>query len=246
MDAWIAKQHEELRRIEEEGSSPDGILAPFHDALVPGIRGLVSAGSRPRLEISTSGLPSSSPAMLTHMRVGPTISRVASQCSPASSLRSALLNSRRAAAPDHTFERQQLLSSFGAEVDGATRIDLSIRTKDGDEHYFEMKSAKPNKGQCIEMKQRLLTALGIRRSARVFVWWGVPYNPYGTASAYAHPYPLRYFDFKDDVKLGLEFWNFVGDDAGTFELLLDLYRQVGLEYTLKLDELRAALAGRAV
>ena len=65
-----------------------------------------------------------------------------------------------------------------------------------------MKSAKPNKGQCIEMKQRLLTALGIRRSARVFVWWGVPYNPYGTASAYAHPYPLRYFDFKDDVKLG--------------------------------------------
>ncbi|MBA3244622.1 MAG: TdeIII family type II restriction endonuclease [Actinobacteria bacterium] len=151
-----------------------------------------------------------------------------------------------AAAPDHTFERQQLLSSFGAEVDGATRIDLSIRTKDGDEHYFEMKSAKPNKGQCIEMKQRLLTALGIRRSARVFVWWGVPYNPYGTASAYAHPYPLRYFDFKDDVKLGLEFWNFVGDDAGTFELLLDLYRQVGLEYTLKLDELRAALAGRAV
>lgn len=96
------------------------------------------------------------------------------------------------------------------------------------------------------MKQRLLTARGIRRSARVFVWWGVPYNPYRTASAYAHPYPLRYFDFKDDVKLGAKFWNFVGDDARTLELLLDLYRQVGQEYTSRLDELRAALAGRSV
>src|SRR6266545_5663917 len=44
MDGWIAKQYEELRRIEEEGASPSGILAPFHDALVPGIRGLGERG----------------------------------------------------------------------------------------------------------------------------------------------------------------------------------------------------------
>lgn len=51
-----------------------------------------------------------------------------------------------AAASDHAFERRQLLSSFGAEVNGATRIDLSIETHGGEEHYVEMKSAKPNKG----------------------------------------------------------------------------------------------------
>src|SRR6266511_999925 len=44
MDGWIAKQYEELRRIEEEGASPSGVLAPFHDALVPGIRGLGERG----------------------------------------------------------------------------------------------------------------------------------------------------------------------------------------------------------
>src|SRR5438132_6194094 len=44
MDSWIARQYEELRRIEEEGVSPSGILAPFHDALVPGIRGLGERG----------------------------------------------------------------------------------------------------------------------------------------------------------------------------------------------------------
>ncbi len=44
MDTWIGKQYEELRRIEEEGISPSGLLAPFHDALVPGIRGLGERG----------------------------------------------------------------------------------------------------------------------------------------------------------------------------------------------------------
>ena len=44
MDSWIGKQYEELRRFEEEGFSPSGVLAPFHDALVPGIRGLGERG----------------------------------------------------------------------------------------------------------------------------------------------------------------------------------------------------------
>lgn len=34
MDAWIAKQLDELRSIAQDGPSPSGILAPFHDALV--------------------------------------------------------------------------------------------------------------------------------------------------------------------------------------------------------------------
>lgn len=55
LDAWIAKQYEELRRIEEEGFSPSGVLAPFHDALVPGILVSASVASRLRLGIFTSG-----------------------------------------------------------------------------------------------------------------------------------------------------------------------------------------------
>lgn len=188
MDAWIRKQYEEVRRIEEQGVSPGGILAPFHDALVPGIRGLGERG------FST-----------------------------------ALGN----------LHERQLEAAAAAP-------DRERPTHSGEEHYFEIKSAKPNKGQCIEMKQRLLTAIGIRRSADVHAWWGVPYNPYGTAEAYGHPYPARFFDFTAEVKLGASFWNFVGDDGGTYEFLLDLYRQVGAEYAQQLDELRRALAGRPV
>jgi hypothetical protein len=46
--------------------------------------------------------------------------------------------------------------------------------------------------------------------------------------------------------LGTVFWNFIGDDDATHEELLDVYRNVGTEYGGQLDELREALAGRAV
>ncbi|MEN3312760.1 MAG: hypothetical protein V7645_2089 [Actinomycetota bacterium] len=247
MNGWIAKQYEELRRIEEDGVSPSGILAPFHDALVPGIRGLGERGfstalgnlhERIALEIASDAHVEAERA---HDLAGslPVLAR---------EFITQRIDQLEAggATPDHAYEREQLRGAFGAEVPEGTRIDLYVRTHDGTEHYFEMKSAKPNKGQCIEMKQRLLTVLGIRSAASVFVWWGVPYNPYGTASAYSHPYPARFFDFANEVKLGAEFWNFVGADEGTFELLLGLYRSVGVEYTGQLDELRGALAGRAV
>jgi hypothetical protein len=148
--------------------------------------------------------------------------------------------------PDHEVERAQLLTAFGAEVAATTRIDLYVTTHSGEHHYFEMKSAKPNKGQCVEMKQRLLTALAIRRRPDVFVAWGVPYDPYGAPRAYAHPYPKRFFDFPSEVRVGAAFWNFLGDEEGTYEALLALYRAIGSEYTDRLDELRQALAGREV
>lgn len=246
MDSWIAKQYEELGSIGQDGSSPSGILAPFHDALVPGIRGLGERGfstalgnlhERIALVVATS----------THARAD----RAHDLSMPLPVLAREFITQRliqleaAAAAPDHLYEREQLLNAFGAEVPATTRIDLYIRTHSGEDHYFEIKSAKPNKGQCIEMKQRLLTALGMRRRADVFAWWGVPYNPYGTAAAYAHPYPARFFDFRNDVKLGVDFWDFVGG-PGTYEQLLGLYRAVGVENTARLDALRQALAGRPV
>lgn len=247
METWIAKQYDELRRIEEQGVSPAGILAPFHEALVPGIRGLGERGfstalgnlhERIALAIATDTHKEARRAYDLEGRL-PVLARefITQRIDQLQT---------KAAIPDHPYERQQLLGMFGSEVEAATRIDLYIEKHDETEHYFEIKSAKPNKGQCIEMKQRLLTVLGIRRSDSVFVWWGVPYNPYGAASAYAHPYPANFFDFANEVKLGADFWNFIGDDGGTYELLLDLYRQVGLEYDARLDELRQALAGRPV
>jgi type II restriction enzyme len=102
-----------------------------------------------------------------------------------------------------------------------------------------MKSGKPNKGQCIEMKQRMMTALAIRRSESAFAYWGIPYNPYGHAP-YVHAFALPFFDFENEVMIGAQFWDFVGG-PGTYEELLSVYRQVGEEFSERLRELRERL-----
>ncbi len=247
MGSWIQGQYDEIRKIEEEGISPKGRLAPFHDALVPGIRGLGERGfstalgnlhERIALEVGTPVHEETRRALDLRGNL-PVLAR---------EFITQRIDQLEAgeAEPDHNYERQQLIESFGGEVAGRTRIDLYVKTHDGDEHYFEMKSAKPNKGQCREMKQRLLTVLGVRRNPNVHVWWGVPYNPYASLAAYDHPYPKPFFDFANEVRFGAEFWNFIGADDGTYNVLLDLYREVGVEYAEQLDALREALAGRAV
>jgi hypothetical protein len=143
---------------------------------------------------------------------------------------------RRRAGPDARYEREQIRGHFGSEVQAATRIDLWVRTHGGDQHFFEIKSGKPNKGQCIEMKARLLTAFAIRRHEDSYWGWGVPCNPYG-ASRYLHAYALPFFDFANKVFMGRQFWDFIGG-IGTYDELLAMYEHVGEEFAREIDALR--------
>lgn len=239
MAKWIADSipATELERIAAEGVSPSGLLTPFHDALVPGITLLGERSFSTRLgnlhEKIAAVIASEIHADVRqpHDLAGaiPVLSRefITQRISALE---------HREAEPDASYEREQIFSHFGNQVNAATRIDLYIRTHSGEDHYFEIKSAKPNKGQCIEMKQRLLTALAIRRQESTRTWWGVPYNPYGRGE-YRWVYPLTFFDFEDEVMLGFPFWGFVGG-TGTYEELLDIYRQVGDEFAERIRELR--------
>lgn len=245
MDSWISKQYAELQRIGEDGASPSGVLAPFHDALVPGIRGLGERGFSTALGNlhERIGVVVAQPVHASARRAFDLTGELPVLAREFITQRVAQLELQNSK-PDHPYERDQLLTAFGVRVPASVRIDLIVTTHDGEEHLFEMKSPKPNKGQCAEMKHRLLTAFAIRRRESVHVCWGVPYNPYGTSEAYAHPYPLHMFDFGYEVKLGPELWNFLGNDPATYEQLLDLYREVGADYIQALDSLREALAGR--
>lgn len=242
MEKWIADSipAEELERIALEGVSLTGLLTPFHDALVPGITLLGERSFSTRLG-NLHEKVAAVVAAEVHAKVRqphdllgaiPVLSR------EFITQRIRALERRRAE-PNAQYERDQLFSHFGDEVDAATRIDLYLRTHEGENHYFEIKSAKPNKGQCIEMKQRLLTALAIQRHGSTHTWWGVPYNPYGRGN-YRHVYPLAFFDFEHEVMLGEPFWEFVGGD-GTYEELLRVYREVGEGFTERLRELRERL-----
>jgi hypothetical protein len=68
-------------------------------------------------------------------------------------------------------------------------IDLRILTARGHELLFELKSPKPNKGQCLEVTQRLLLCHAIRGKAfpEYQTFYAMAYNPSGGSRAsYAH------------------------------------------------------------
>jgi hypothetical protein len=242
MERWIADSIPagELEQIANEGVSPRGLLTPFHDALVPGITLLGERSFSTRL----GNLHEDIAAVIAeevHMDVQQPLDLTGSIPVLSREFITQRIRQleRREAEPDGPYEREQLLGHFGERVSVSTRIDLYVRTHDEDEHFFEIKSGKPNKGQCIEMKQRLMTALAIRQSGSAFAWWGIPYNPYGVGP-YLHAFALPFFDFEHEVMIGEQFWDFVGGE-GAYEELLEVYREVGEEFADRLRELREQL-----
>ena len=110
-------------------------------------------------------------------------------------------------------------------------FDLFLEDFQGNQIYFEMKSPKPNKDQCTRVTARLLLVHAIQGQApeKIRTYYAMPYNPYGNArESYNHSFGLRYLDMENQVLLGDEFWNLIGG-PGTYEEVLELYREVGME-----------------
>lgn len=111
--------------------------------------------------------------------------------------------------------------------------DIYLEAKNGNRYYFEIKSPKPNKGQCLEITERLLRIHAITQARRpqVNAYYAMAYNPYGRSKAeYTHSFSNQYLDMQQEVLLGSEFWDLIGG-PGTYEELLGIYRQVGLAKT---------------
>ncbi|MFW6114639.1 MAG: TdeIII family type II restriction endonuclease [bacterium] len=110
-------------------------------------------------------------------------------------------------------------------------VDLRIVTRSGSEALFEIKSPKPNKGQCLEATQRLLRIHAMRGASPpdVCTFYGMAYNPWGeTLAEYRHSFSMSYLDLDNEVLLEKDFWNFVGG-PGAYQDVIELYREVGRE-----------------
>jgi hypothetical protein len=244
MRSWIDDNFpsDELEMIEEEGVSPSGLLAPFHDALVPGITLMKERSFSTRLGN-------------LHERTARTIAepvhqdvRISYDLQGAIPLvtrewivqRVGQLRTRKAT-PDFEFERRNLIGAIGEQVNVVVPdIDLFIRTNEDEEHYFEIKSPKANLGQAAAMKAQLMTAVAMRQSENAWAWWGVPYNPYGQAP-FSHAFAQPFFDFEREVMIGPAFWNFVGQSDDTYAEVLAVYRDVGESFSTRLQTLRERL-----
>lgn len=110
----------------------------------------------------------------------------------------------------------------------SVRSDLYTKKKNGKKFFFEIKSPKISKGQCLTIIRDHLKIHCIERRSfpRVSTWCGMGYNPYGEGNEYTHSFATKYLDVKRQVILGKEFWDFLGG-PGTYEELLKVFLDAG-------------------
>ncbi len=109
------------------------------------------------------------------------------------------------------------------------KVDLYVLGREDEEFYFEMKTVKPNKDQCLRVTQSILQihALCDRPRPRVKSYLALPYNPYGNSRGeYKWTYPRNYMPFDEAVLIGNEFWRLIGGET-CYEELLEIYQYVG-------------------
>jgi len=112
------------------------------------------------------------------------------------------------------------------------RIADFYMRRGGKEHYFEIKTVKPNIDVFTKSKTKLLEWVARRRSP-IKVFLAFPYNPY-------HPQPYERFteqgvlDRGKEFLIGKEYWDFLGGE-NTFEELLALFDDVGKKFKEKIQ-----------
>lgn len=125
-----------------------------------------------------------------------------------------------------------VVSSFHADtITRSIKADLYIRSTSGSEMFFEMKSPKPNKSQCLDVTEKLLRIHALRHAGppKVNTYYAMSYNPYGSKDQYKHSFAVNLLDMKNQVLLGPEFWELLGG-PGTYEEVVQLFVKIGDEH----------------
>lgn len=119
------------------------------------------------------------------------------------------------------------------------RADVSVETDKNQLFLFDIKTAKPNKGNFQGFKQMLLewtaATLATNPNAHVISAIAIPYNPYD-------PKPYSRWTMRGMLDVSLqaqlfvakEFWDFIGGE-GAYEQLLDVFERVGMELRSEID-----------
>lgn len=119
-----------------------------------------------------------------------------------------------------------------------TRVDLKLVNLENKIYLIDIKTAKPNAGGFKEFKRTLLewaaSTLAINPEAQVETLVAIPYNPY-------EPQPYNRWtmrgmlDLEKELKVGAEFWDFLGGE-GAYTDLLDIFERIGIELREEIDD----------
>lgn len=112
-----------------------------------------------------------------------------------------------------------------------TKVDVKLIAQDGTIILFDLKTAKPNAGGFKEFKRTLLewiaAVLAVNPTANVQTLIAIPYNPYEPAP-YSRWTMRGMLDLNHELKVGLEFWDYLGGE-GAYQQLLNIFEEIGIE-----------------
>jgi type II restriction enzyme len=119
-----------------------------------------------------------------------------------------------------------------------TLADIYLEDYEGNIYLFDLKTAKPNAGSFREFKRTLLewsaAVLALDSTAKIHTMIAIPYNPYEPAPY--NRWTMRgMLDLNYELKVGNEFWDFLGGE-GTYTDLLDCFEKVGIDLRDEIDD----------
>ncbi len=119
-----------------------------------------------------------------------------------------------------------------------TLVDVYLESDQSEIYLFDIKTAKPNRGNFKEYKRTLLewsaTVLSENPQAKINTLIAIPYNPYAP-KPYSRWTMAGMLDLKKELMVAEEFWNFLGGE-GSYEDLLNCFERVGIEMRDEIDE----------
>ena len=118
------------------------------------------------------------------------------------------------------------------------KVDLFVKSNDGNVHLFDLKTAKPNISNFKDFKRTLLEWIAIflvkNPNANVHTYIAIPYNPY-EPKPYERWTLKGMLDLDNELKVAEEFWDFLGGEKAYLKLL-DCFEKVGIELRPEIDE----------
>ncbi len=126
----------------------------------------------------------------------------------------------------------------GKLVSRSVTSDLYLKSHDGEEMFFEIKTPQPNKEQCLNITRKHLWIHAIRKIAqpRIKTYFAITYNPYGEGNEYKYSIATKHLDIKRQTIIGKRYWDFLGGE-GTYEEILEIYRRVGVTKTKEISKI---------
>ncbi len=146
------------------------------------------------------------------------------------------VNGKEKKKPNWEEELSYIKAGGGNPIPVSVTCDILIKSKRTNKNYsFELKGPLPNSDQTKVSKEKMLKLLAMQNHPVDFVYYALPYNPYGKRENYIWSFPARWFDMKHDscVLIGEELWNLIGGD-GTYKTFIEELNKLGIFYKEKI------------